>query len=208
MRAIFVITMIVIKKHISEIISRQIYVADWRYVSWYRNLAKSFTVLALTGLMTSSAITMDLPFGSGAVVSGETCSISLINPGTLASNVGNTILGSKETGGVAGSAVVTSRKHTRASGTRGPRFRVSFEPPSSFTSAPATGNDNVVFSTRMSGTAVGRGTTFGERNGTNSRQLRRGGTDNTRITAHLIATKSTGTFAAGTYQAEGVLRCE
>lgn len=150
----------------------------------------------------------DIPFTGGPGIGSEICIVEVINAGTLAPRLNFRRLSSKEAGGSAGMAIVTSRKFGAGSGA-GARFRVSLDEPTSFDSAPVGGNDNVVFRTRFSGTSISNGRNFGERRGTRSVGLPRLGTTITQIDAHLIARKTGGNiFEAGDYSATAVLRCE
>lgn len=134
----------------------------------------------------------------------ESCIIVVDQFGTMTTSTDMLTLSSKEAGGVGGLATVTSRKLRQ---NPGPRFSVTLEAPSTFTSMPVGGDAGVTFQARFSGVNISRGRNFAERNGNRRIRLRRRGTSITQITAHLIATRST-PFPGGTYSAEATLRCE
>lgn len=78
-------------------------------------------------------------------------------------------------------------------------FKVSITPPTTFLSGPASANTNVAFASRFS--QVGNSSLLNllslvVLNGTYDFDF------------DLTATKATGTFGVGTYQAEQIIRCE
>jgi|GEM_PF-675990 len=113
--------------------------------------------------------------------------------GTLAPSADYTTLDSTLTGGLAG--LVTA---TATSGT----FKFSLVAPSSFTSAPTGGNTNLTFATTYSGTGA---TTIGSTSGATQTSLNFG---ITALSVNLSATKSTGVFPAGSYQADVTAQCQ
>jgi hypothetical protein len=102
-------------------------------------------------------------------------------------------LSSGNAGGVNGSVTAT---------TTGTGFSVTTEAPSSFTLSPAGGGTNVTFVSSYSATGV---TTISLSAGTTITPLNLGVTA---VDVHLSATKSTGSFPAGAYSAEVLVRCE
>lgn len=123
----------------------------------------------------------------------HSCTIIVLNGGTIRPNIDSTTLTSKEAGAYAGTAVVKTTRN---------RFRLQVQTPLGFTSMPSGGSDNVVFAS----TFMGHGATnFSERPGENSKRLKKG---RTRIEAHFLAKKTTGSFVAGHYSGVLTLRCE
>lgn len=172
------------------------------YRSWW---VRGFGLALLaTCLHSGSASAQNMNFGSSAVMGQERCTIMVTQPGTLTSSTDLLTLSSKEAGGVGGIATVTSVKLRT---NPGPRFQVTLEAPTGFTSMPTGGDTGVTFSTRFSGVNISRGRNFAERNGNRPVRLRRRGTSVTQITAHLIATRPD-PFPSGSYSAEATLRCE
>ena len=149
-----------------------------------------------------------VPFNSGVILSQETCEIVVNSAGVMTTNAGETVLSSQEAGGQGGVATVTSRKLTGNPPGLGPRFSVTFEAPSTFTTMPVGGDTGVTFEARFSGVSISRGRNFNNRLGSRPIRLRRRGVSITEITGDLIATRTGSTFPAGTYSAIGTLRCE
>lgn len=136
----------------------------------------------------------DIHFG-GDITNNSWCAVVVQQAGTLAANSESTILSSKQAGGQAGLARVTSILP----------YDVSVNPWPHFTSAPSGGNDNVTFEATFSGQSVNRGSTFAERPG--DQPVRMNWFSTTDITVHLTATKPDG-FPAGSYATQAVVRCE
>lgn len=123
----------------------------------------------------------------------HSCTIIVLNGGTIRPNIDNTALTSKVAGAYAGTAVVKTTRN---------RFRLQVQSPLGFTTMPSNGSDNVVFAS----TFLGHGATnFSERPGENSKRLKKG---RTRIEAHFLAKKTNGLFEAGHYSGVLTLRCE
>ena len=134
------------------------------------------------------------------------CTINVLRNGRLTPNVQSTILSSKNPGARPARARVRS---IRPRNSNSPPFNLRFLPPSRFSSGPLGANTDVVFSTLFSGRTAGRrGRNWQERNGTVAIRLLEGGNSASIVTAHLIATKTTGIFTAGRYVANPVLLCE
>ncbi|MDV6224890.1 hypothetical protein R2G56_01200 [Nitratireductor aquimarinus] len=123
----------------------------------------------------------------------STCVITVGTPGTLGISGDFTVLSSDISGGVPGTAVVLAT---------GAGYSISTTAPTAFTSAPATGNDNVAFSSKYSATGA---TSVTDIIGTTLTPLSIGLTT---ASVDLTATKSAGVFAVGTYIAEVTLTCE
>lgn len=123
----------------------------------------------------------------------HSCTIIVLNGGTIRPNIDSTALTSKQAGAYAGTAIVKTTRN---------RFRLQVQSPLGFTNMPSGGSDNVVFASTFSGHGA---TNFSERPGENSKRLKRG---HTRIEAHFLAKKTTGSFVAGHYSGVLTLRCE
>jgi len=158
-----------------------------------KNLLKMAGVVALmTVPMHVNAATGNIPF-NGSVA--DTCVVTVTGSGTLAASTDFTVLGSEQAGGAAGTATLL---------TTGGSFSLSADAPASFSSAPATGNDNVSFAANYSATGAN---TIAQTSGSTATALSRG---NTNVSINMAATKTVGdeTFEAGSYTATVVLRCE
>lgn len=136
------------------------------------------------------AVTGDIQF-DGTV--SNTCSITVVDAGTLATNVGQTVLGSEETGGAAGTATIV---------TTSAAYSISADAPSAFTNAPTGGNTNVTFAANYSASGA---SSIGQTDGGTATGLSTGSYD---VNVNMAATKSTGSFPSGSYDATVVLRCE
>jgi hypothetical protein len=136
------------------------------------------------------AATANVPF-TGTVLS--VCALTVGTPGVMAPNANYTQLNSQNAGGSSGSVTAV---------TTGTGFSVTTEAPSNFTLSPTGGGANVTFTSSYSATGV---TTVSLTAGTTVTPLNIGITD---VSVHLSATKSTGSFPAGAYAAEVVIRCE
>ncbi len=180
--------------------------AFWRAIALCRPVAvRLLLAVAAVFAITTAAGAQTMPFASGPSISTEYCQIVINQSGVMTTNVGETVLSSKETGGSGGIATVTARR-MRPSGIA--RFSVTLEAPTTFTSMPVGGDTGVTFATRFSGVSIYRGRNFNERRGNRRVRLRRNGDSITEITGHLIATRTGLTFPAGTYDAVATLRCE
>lgn len=157
-----------------------------------RNILSAFAALGAVAISVSaaSAATGNVPF-SGLVTS--TCVLTVGTPGVLAPSTDFTHLNSQAAGGSPGSIAVLST---------GTVFKVSAVAPTSFTAAPAGGNSNVNFSASYSGSGA---TSIGATPGTTLTSVNAGTTN---LSINLDSVKSTGTFDAGTYVTEVIVRCE
>ncbi|WP_295813597.1 hypothetical protein [uncultured Nitratireductor sp.] len=152
----------------------------------------SLTAFFLAIVFTSPAAAItDTVIFNGNVLS--TCLITLGTPGILASNGDFSVLSSTEAGGASGSATIL---------TTGTSFSVSTSTPAAFIAAPTGGDDNVTFASSYSASGV---TTLLDVVGSVTSPL---GLGLTNVDVDMSATKSTGTFPAGSYTAEVTLTCE
>ena len=153
-------------------------------------IALAAAALACLTPVAAVAQTANVPF-TGLVTS--TCVLTVGTPGVLAANAGFTSLASVNSGGVPGTVSVLST---------GSSFFVSADAPSAFTTAPSGGDANVDFSVRYQGSGA---TTIADTAGTTPTRVNAGVT---LLTVNLTAEKSSGTFPAGAYLTEAVVRCE
>jgi hypothetical protein len=157
--------------------------------------ARSCGALALAMGLTSFPVaglpaTADIPF-TGAILS--ICALTVGVPGILAPNATYDELSSSNSGGSNG---------TIAALTTGGGFTITTEAPSNFTLSPTGGGTNVTFDTAYTATGV---TTISLSAGETISPLNVGLTT---VSVRLEATKSTGSFPAGAYSAEVLVRCE
>ena len=122
-----------------------------------------------------------------------TCVLTVGLPGVMGTSTDFKTLSSTAAGGVSGSVAALST---------GSAFKVSAIAPTAFTVAPAGGGDSVVFTTNY---AASGATTIGSTPGTTATTLKSGLTN---ISVNLNAVKSSGTYNAGAYAAEVIVRCE
>lgn len=121
------------------------------------------------------------------------CEIIVTRNGTIAPNVGASVLSSSGAGGLSGTAQITT---TNAS------FSLVAETPAGFALGPVGGSQDVVFAASVSGSGA---TTFLQQPGNVPVRLKRG---TTQVDAGLTASRLAGAFPAGHYRADLVLRCE
>lgn len=166
-------------------------------------MARDFLRIALPRLTALLAISALAGSPASAALDG-TCTIMVTKTGTLATNANASVLSSKTASNGYAAASITIQP-----GLLGVLcsllqvancFALSVVPPASFSSAPSGGNTNVSFNTVFrvdgSGTDQPQNTPVTVLNGPHSVQI------------DLTATKSSGIYAAGTYQATVTLRCE
>ncbi len=146
-------------------------------------------VLALSA-HAASAVDSIVPF-TGVVTS--TCVLTVGTPGVMSASTDFTNLSSTNAGGVAGTVAVLST---------GASFKVSAISPTSFTTAPAGGGDAVSFNALYQGSGA---TSIGSTPGATPTTVNTGLTN---LSVNLNAQKSTGTFPAGAYASEVIVRCE
>jgi hypothetical protein len=154
-------------------------------------LASALAVSTLISAVSQGlAATANVPF-SGTILS--ICALTVGTPGIIAPNANYTQLSSQNAGGSSGSVAAV---------TTGTGFSVTTEAPSSFTLSPTGGGTNVTFTSSYSATGV---TTVSLSAGATVTPLNVGITN---VAVHLSATKSSGSFPAGAYAAEVLVRCE
>lgn len=130
------------------------------------------------------------------------CTITVQNAGTLTVNSSLNILGSGQAGGAAAIATVKpSSLGCSGLPILDPLvcFSMSAPPPATFLSAPGGGGDNVGFASTYTvngGPPIGGAATTLLANGTHT------------VAIGLTATRGSGVFPAGGYQAQVTLRCE
>ena len=145
--------------------------------------------VAMASAATAVAQTDDVIFN--ATVS-DSCTVVADSNGTLALNGASTVLASTEAGGSAGQATIVANNST---------FNVSIDAISNFTTGPADADTNTTFGTTYSASGA---TTASGVTGTTQTSL---GLGSTTLTVDATATKSTGTFSAGTYSLTATVRC-
>lgn len=154
--------------------------------------------IVLSTLVLAAAAWLGLAEAAQALGVG-TCTINLGTNGRMRPNVGATILGSRQAGGAAATASVTTAGIGCIPALQVTCFALSTTPPASFTTAPTGGNTNVTMASIMrinGGADVPANTTVVVLNATYS------------LTIDLTATKSSGVFPNGTYRGTVTLRCE
>lgn len=132
--------------------------------------------------------------GNGGGAGGNNyCEIVVTRNGTIAPNVGATVLSSDGVGGLSGAAQVTATNSS---------FSLVAEAPSGFAIGPAGASQDVIFAATVSGSGA---TSFLQEPGNVPIRLKRG---TTQVEAGLRASRLAGAFPAGHYRADLVLRCE
>ena len=132
-------------------------------------------------------------FEGTAANSKHFCAIMVTQNGRLRPNIENTELSSRQAGGIAGVATVTSTNSS---------YQMSIDQTIGFTSAPADGNTNTTFSATYSGSGAAN---FMETPGNIPVKAQKG---TTTVETNFIATRSPDAFPAGNYNGELILRCE
>ena len=132
--------------------------------------------------------------GAGVLAMAAMASPALAETGdvTFTANPSRTVFSSTATGGDSGEATITATDGS---------FTLTVSDPATFTSAPATGNDNVDFDAIVTGAGASSFTIGDGAAGA----LGQGATT---ATVDLTAAKLSGTFAPGSYTATVVLTCE
>ncbi len=121
------------------------------------------------------------------------CEIIVTRNGMLVPNVGATVLGSGNPGGLAGAAEVTATNSS---------FSLTAETPIGFAIGPVGASQDVTFTATVSGNGA---TAFLAEPGNVPIRIKKGTTS---IEANLTATRISGAFPAGHYRADMILRCE
>ena len=146
--------------------------------------------ISIVSIASASAQVTDDGLFDGTV--SAACTVLAQSNGTLALNGGSTVLASTESGGVAGTAEITTNDTS---------FSVSIDTISAFTTGPADADTNTVFGTTYD--AAGATAASGV-SGATSTSLSAGVTN---LSVDATATKTTGTFSAGSYQLTATVRC-
>ena len=143
-------------------------------------------------MVATQANSMPMQF-NGSV--SDACIVTVNTAGTMTVDTTTyQTLGSDEVGGVAGTATML---------TTGAGYQFRLDTPTTFSTAPASGNTNVTFASDYSFSGANTGTDIA---GSTTTALSRG---NTSIDVDLEATKGgSDTFEGGTYQATVTLICE
>lgn len=152
-------------------------------------LVRSLAVFTALVPAAANAQTADVLF-DGTV--GDSCTVVADTNGTLGLNGDSTVLASTEAGGAAGAATIT---------TNATSFSVSIDAITAFTTGPADADTNTTFATTYD--ASGATTASGVDGGTSTSL----GNGVTTLAVNASATKSVGTFSAGTYQLTATVRC-
>jgi hypothetical protein len=127
------------------------------------------------------------------------CTILVLSSGQMTPNAAIAVLGSAQPGGTAAQAQVTANSLVCTVLGLLDCFRVSAPAPTAFTTYPSGGGAGVTFSTsyRIDGGAGIAGSVQTEvLNGTHT------------VAVDLAATRGSGVFPAGVYQAQVTVRCE
>ena len=147
----------------------------------------------------------DIPFTGNVTVSGDSCTIQVLNDGRLDATPNLRVLDSRRFGGFPAQILVTSRRPAVATT---PGFQITFDPPANFAiSPPGTGND-IDWRVWHEGTSVTDGINFTRRRGFRSRTLPATGFSVTQVAGHLRARRNNGIYPEGSYRAIGIYRCE
>ncbi|MEP1208837.1 MAG: hypothetical protein ABJM29_14180 [Rhizobiaceae bacterium] len=129
----------------------------------------------------------------GTIGVRQFCQIVLVEDGVLAQSSDQQQLSSKQVGGSAGRAQITTTNGS---------FDVSIDTPTGFTAMPAGGDTGVTYLSDYSLTGA---TTVAETAGGTATKLKRGVTD---MTANFTANRLADPFPAGTYSSILTVRCE
>ena len=145
-----------------------------------------------------AGLALSLPGASEAAIIG-TCTITVVNAGTMTVNGALNVLSSGEAGGNA--AIVTVEPDSLVCSILNllDCYGLSAPPPVAFLSAPAGGGDSVTYASTY---AVDGGAPV---NGAATTRLING---NYTVAVDLTASRAAGTFPAGAYQAQVTVRCE
>ncbi len=157
-----------------------------------------FLAGSLFGQATEQAFAVGTGVNFGVnIYEDNSCTVQLVQNGTMGVNPGKNQMSSKIAGGTPGIADVYSLRN----------YEVTVDAVNYFITSPTTGSDATAFTPTFSGTSINRGRTFAERPGNQAMRLR-GGYSITRINVNLVVDKLIGTFAAGNYAATTIVRCE
>ncbi len=142
------------------------------------------------------AVTNGVTF-QGTIDTPATCSITVRQNGRFGVSADYKTLSSKIAGGLDGIADVLAFGTYNVSATTFPTF----------TASPTGGTTGTSIQSFFSGTSLLLGLNFAERPGTNPIALP-SGLSYTRISTHLVATRTGSAFPTGYYQGIVVVRCE
>ncbi len=168
----------------------------------YRSPVKVTLAFLLAGAVLGQATEQAFAASTGVnfgvnIYVDNSCTVQLVQNGTMGVNPAKTQMSSKIAGGTAGIADVYSLRN----------YDVTVDAVNYFLLAPTTGSDATTFTPTFSGTSINRGRTFAERPGNQAMRLRTGYSI-TRINVNLVVNKLTGTFPSGDYVAGTIVRCE
>jgi hypothetical protein len=154
-----------------------------------KNFVKAALITsALLAPVQAFAVTNNVIF-NGTV--NNTCAITIVDAGILATNVGQTQLSSTNAGGQAGTATLA---------TTSTAYSVTVNAPTAFDTQPATAG--------VSTFAASYGTTGATVLAAGQTTLKPLSVGTTTVAINMTATKATGAYPTGTYAATVVLRCE
>jgi hypothetical protein len=162
----------------------------WRFAT-VAGLCCAFLAGSQAGAATGSVIF------NGNISVANTCVITVINDGRFAIRPDLRQLSSKLSGGLAAVAEITSTRN----------FRVTAIPTPTLSAFPTGGNTGVTLTSTFSGRSIVNGRTFADRAGTRAIRMR-SGLGRTRLTVHMLATRTGSAFPSGYYQGTVVIRCE
>lgn len=138
----------------------------------------------------AQAVTGNVTF-NGSVLG--VCLLTISLPGTMTADATYTTLSSKNAGGSAGTALIV---------TTGSGFGITTSTPTSFNTAPSTGNDNVIF---LSEYSLSGATIVSNVLGATATLL---GLGTTSVDVDLTATKTLNAFETGNYSAAVTVTCD
>lgn len=153
---------------------------------------------SFAGLVSCMALLPAIGPQAQAAIVG-TCTITVVNAGTMTANSAINVLGSGQAGGNA--AVVTVQPDSLVCSILNllDCYGLSAPPPATFLSAPAGGGDSVTYASSYAvdgGAPVSGAVVTRLVNGTYT------------VAVDLTASRAAGTFPAGSYQAQVLVRCE
>ncbi len=144
-----------------------------------------------TALLLSTALAQSDTVTFNGTIS-DTCTVVAGSAGTLAASTDNTVIASSEAGGSAGTATVTTNSTS---------FEITLAAATAFDSAPASAAANTTFAAEFDAS----GATTASDVAAGVAQAAGSGTTNLSIDAS--ATKSTGTYEAGSYSLTVTVTC-
>ena len=157
------------------------------------NLRSTLSIaLASASLLsfTQPANSLDILFGGNILSS---CVLVVGAPGVFGVNANGDVLSSKEAGGSAGTLTATAT---------GTGYEISITSPAAFTVSPAGATSDATF---VSTYSLSGDTIVGETDEATSSPVNTGITN---VSVDLVATKNSGIYSAGNYQAPVTVTCE